>query len=207
MRRALSALAAVLAPPCCAACDAPLAARLVFCPSCGSARAASARVLRGDVRVHAAGVYAAPLSHAITRMKFEHRPDLAARLALLFDGPLVRAARDSDVVPVPLHRERLLERGFNQSALLARELARQSGARFAPELLVRVRDTAQQSRLERAERSANVASAFVATRALGARPLTLVDDVITTGSTLRACADALQRAGATSIRVVVLAAA
>lgn len=157
--------------------------------------------------MRAAGVYAPPLSHAITRMKFEHRPDLAARLALLFDGPLARAARGSDIVPVPLHRERLLERGFNQSALLARELARQSGARFAPELLVRARDTAQQSRLARAERSANVARAFVATRALSARPLTLVDDVITTGSTLSACADALQRAGATSIQVIVLAAA
>jgi ComF family protein len=205
--RALGALGALLAPPCCAACDAPLPARLVFCASCGSTHAASARVLPGDVRVHAAGVYRAPLSRAITRMKFEHRPDLAARLAVLFDGPLARIARDSDVVPVPLHPARLLERGFNQSALLARQLARRSGARFAPELLVRARDTAQQSRLTRSERSANVARAFVATRALGARPLTLVDDVITTGSTLSACAEALQRAGATSIQVVVLAAA
>jgi ComF family protein len=207
VRRSLGVLGALLAPPCCAACDAPLAPRLVFCASCGTTRAASARVLEDGVCVRAAGVYAAPLSQAITRMKFEHRPDLAARLALLFDGPLARAARDSDVVPVPLHRERLLERGFNQSALLARELVRQSGARFAPELLVRARDTAQQSRLGRVERSANVARAFVATRALGARPVTLVDDVITTGSTLSACADALQRAGATSIQVIVLAAA
>lgn len=157
--------------------------------------------------MHAAAAYVPPLSLAITRMKFEHRPDLAPRLALLFEGALASVVQGSDVVPVPLHRERLLERGFNQSALLARALARHGGGRFAPELLLRSRDTAQQSRLARAERRANVASAFVAPRPLGERPLTLVDDVVTTGSTLSACADALRRAGATSIQVVVLAAA
>lgn len=157
--------------------------------------------------VRAAGMYAPPLSLAIMRMKFEHRPDLAARLAVLFEDRIARSIANSDLVPVPLHRARLLERGFNQSALLARALARRSDARFAPELLVRTRETAQQSRLAASERRENVARAFTATRPLGARPVTLIDDVITTGSTLSACADALRSAGARSIQVVVLAAA
>lgn len=207
MHRALVALESLLAPPCCAACDAPLAPGFVFCSSCGNTGPARERVLEGEVCVRAAGEYAPPLSLAITRMKFEHRPDLAARLAGLFDASFVRAVAGSDVVPVPLHRERLRERGFNQAALIARALARQSGARFAPELLARPRETAQQSRLGRAERRANVARAFVATRPLARRRLTLVDDVITTGSTLSACADALRRAGASEIQVIVLAAA
>jgi predicted amidophosphoribosyltransferase len=74
-------------------------------------------------------------------------------------------------------------------------------------LLERRRDTAQQSRLSREERRQNVQSAFAAPRALRGRRITLVDDVVTTGATLRACAEALTHAGAGSIQVVVLAVA
>jgi ComF family protein len=207
LKRALAELGSLLAPPYCAACDAPLPLGPVFCASCGPACAGGVRVIAGDVCVHALGSYRAPLSDAITRMKFEHRPDLAARLAGLFDEPLASRVSGSELVPVPLHPARLLERGFNQSALLARALAATSGARFAPGALERRRDTAQQSRLSREERRHNVERAFVAPRPLRGRSITLVDDVVTTGATLSACADALRGAGAGSIQVVVLAAA
>jgi ComF family protein len=99
------------------------------------------------------------------------------------------------VVPVPLHPRRLRERGFNPAALLARALARELGVRHDATALRRVRDTPSQTGLGRAARRRNVRGGF---RARGAVPpcIWLVDDVVTTGSTLAEAAGALRRAGA-----------
>jgi ComF family protein len=108
------------------------------------------------------------------------------------------------VVPVPLHPRRLRERGFNPAALLARWIARDAGARFEAGLLRRVRDTPSQTGLGRRARRTNVGGAF---QAHGAAPrvIWLVDDVVTTGSTLIACARALRRAGAREIVAICVA--
>jgi ComF family protein len=111
------------------------------------------------------------------------------------------------VVPVPLHYARLVERGFNPAALLGRELSRRAGARFWPELLRRQRVTAQQSRLPARERRANVAGAFCANATPRGCNVVLVDDVVTTGSTVLACCRALYAAGVDRVTVVALAAA
>jgi len=110
------------------------------------------------------------------------------------------------IVPVPLHPRRLRERGFNPAALIARELARETGAHFAPRALVRLRDTPSQTGLDRAGRRRNVEGAFACRKGLWLPDsLWLVDDVVTTRSTLEASARALRRAGAKRIAAVCLA--
>lgn len=108
------------------------------------------------------------------------------------------------VIPIPLHRERLRARGFNPSALLARQVARKIGAGLDLDALVRTRNTPSQTALTRAERLRNVSGAFAA-RAPVARHVWLVDDVATTGATLTEAARALRSKGAQKIHALTLA--
>src|SRR5690606_11591868 len=143
----------------------------------------------------------------IRRFKFSRRADLARVLARRLPWPCPGAAAALSVVPVSLHYTRLVERGFNPSGLLARELCRRVGARFAPELLERSRATPQQSRLPARERQSNVHGAFRAHPAAAGRRVVLLDDVLTTGATARACCQALYAAGVVHVTVIALAAA
>ena len=112
-------------------------------------------------------------------------------------------------MPVPLARARLLMRRFNQAAILAREVARVSGLRYEPMVLERTRATTSQIGLSRGERQRNVAGAFAVPKrraeAVQGRRVLLIDDVVTTGSTVAACARALSRAGAAQVDVLALA--
>jgi ComF family protein len=111
------------------------------------------------------------------------------------------------VAPVPLHWSRLIARRYNQSAILARHLA--EGAAFVPDLLVRVRRTPSQGALGRKERARNVRGAFAVgprhAAALAGKRVVLVDDVLTTGATVDACARILRKAGALRVDVLTLA--
>jgi ComF family protein len=206
--RAAFALRRSLAPDYCAACDAPLDDEAaVFCADCGPCPLPPEPLPLGAI---AAGAYTPPLSTAILRLKFGQRTDLADRLAPLLPRslPMSRTvARPVVAVPVPLHLARLVERGFNPPALLARRWCRAVGVQFAPGLLTRWRDTPHQSHLSRDQRLGNVVGAFSAHPGAAGRHVILVDDVITTGATLEACRQALYAAGVVHVTVMALAAA
>jgi len=185
----------------CASCDARALPMAVFCPGCAST---VQRIRGGDVRRTVASVYGGAVARAVVRLKGDRRVDIARALGdLLWQALAPRAAALGSVVavPVPLHPSRLAERGFNQSALVARRVAERLGAPLWPSALARTRDTAPQATLRRTARLANVADAFVAREPehVCGRSILLVDDVWTTGATLEACEKALLAAGATRV--------
>jgi ComF family protein len=204
--RLVASLLDVLAPPACAACDAVGTGAEPFCPSCREHPRSPSRRELDATPLAVAGRYAEPLSTAITRFKYGGRPELSRQLAPLLLPPLAALSppRGAALVPVPLHPKRLAERGYNQAALLAQELARSSGLACHPRLLARTRDTEHQVGKSRAARLTNAAGAFELRYACPWQ-VVLVDDVITTGSTVRACAQALARGGVRLAGVVALA--
>jgi ComF family protein len=142
-------------------------------------------------------LYGFPLDRLLPRAKFHG--DLAAsrQLAMLMAPALAAADRPEAVVPLPLHRERLRRRGYDQALELARPLARELGLPLHEGLLRRQRATAPQSRLDAVQRRRNLRDAFVVERSGRPAPghVVLVDDVMTTGATLHAAAIALRRVG------------
>ncbi|MEP3654442.1 MAG: ComF family protein [Litorimonas sp.] len=129
-----------------------------------------------------------------------------------FAAQMRRAGRDvlSDadlLVPVPLHSTRLIKRRYNQAALLARALAKITPARFAPDILFRTRRTESQGGFNARARAENVRGAFSVKRLneIKDRNLVLIDDVLTTGATLEACARTLKKAGAARVDGICLA--
>ena len=113
------------------------------------------------------------------------------------------------IVPVPLHRWRLIARRYNQAALLGTALSAASGVPHDPRLLIRRRATKSQGHMTAAARAANVRGAFAVAKgqaaALKDKTVILIDDVYTTGATVEACAKTLKRAGAREVRVLALA--
>jgi ComF family protein len=147
------------------------------------------------------------LVHAL---KYQDRTDLAPAMGRWMARAGHELLDDADVlVPVPLHWRRAWGRRYNQSGALARVIERQTGVRMAPEALRRIRPTEQQIGLSRTQRASNVQGAFkVATdrqSLIAGRRVVLVDDVLTSGATVDACARALLRAKAASVDVLVFA--
>ena len=119
-------------------------------------------------------------------------------------APLVGASADAVLVPVPLHRSRLWRRGFNQSALVARELSNILGIAADPFAIRRIKRTPPLKGMSPIQRRKTVAGAFkVRDRStVSGRTVILIDDVLTTGSTAEACARVLKRAGASRVELV-----
>jgi len=158
--------------------------------------------------VVALGLYEAGLREAVHRFKFRNAIGLQRPLGMLLSEKLAtRWGNDppDGVVAVPLHRSRLRQRGYNQSLLLAQELERRLGVELIRGLLSRQVATAAQQGLPLLERQHNVKGAFSVERPLQGERLLLVDDVMTTGATVRHCAQSLLAAGAGAVEVAVLA--
>ena len=157
----------------------------------------------------AAVSYGYPWAQAIKALKFQEDPGWAATLAtLLHRAPAVQVAiaQADEVLCVPLSRQRLRERGFNQSALIAHALAPEKAN---PHALLRLHDTAAQSGLNRSQRLNNLRNAFMVepniSPQLTGKRVIVVDDVMTTGATLNAIAATLRAAGVEHITAMVIA--
>lgn len=195
-----------LAPPCCDACGHPfeidpgVSAGPVLCGRCLAEPPPWAR---------ARAVFAYDDSSKPLLLRFKHADRLEGAPA--FGRWLARAGgellTDADlIVPVPLHRWRLLARRYNQAALLALALGRESGIAVAVDALRRPRRTPPQGHFSREQRQRNVRGAFVVRPGLdlAGRRVVLVDDVLTTGATLGECARLLSRHGAARVDVLTL---
>jgi ComF family protein len=185
--------------PVCDGCGAPYEfAQQIRCTACQ----ARPRVF---ARARAACVYDEYSRDLILQLKHADRTDHAR----LFQRWLSRAGAGllntaQAIVPVPLARGRLFQRRYNQSAEVARPLARERGIAFLPDALSRVGETTQAGK-SAAGRKRNVAGAFHASSPLQGQRVLLIDDVMTTGATAEACARALLAAGASAVDVLVIA--
>ena len=226
VRRAAWATLDVILPPRCAGCQrwgdrfcvtcrSGLAALPTpVCPHCGYPQAApqlcrSCRALSRPAltAIRSAAFFEGTLQKAIHRLKYRHDAALAEALGPLLQRCWRKHRLKADIiVPVPLSRERLWQRGYNQAELLAEALAERVGVPCVPSALRRVRDTASQVNLGWAERQTNVAGAFEASAdPVRGKVVVLADDVCTTGATLNSSAEALISAGALEVWAITLA--
>lgn len=234
LKRLTTSLLDTIYPPRCLACTEATDAPNGLCPACwrdchfivDSACSKCGVPLIGDAdddeicencRRHpptwdqgaAAMLYRGAGRRMVLALKHGDRLDTVGPLAMWMarSGSDILAATDV-ISPVPLHWRRQLKRRYNQSAELVRRIALISGVHAEPQLLVRQRYTIPQEKMDRVARTQNQSGAFAVHartgRELSGKTVTLVDDVLTSGATLSACADVLKGAGASKVNVLVL---
>jgi len=164
------------------------------------------RGLRGFDAAYSFGFYEEELRELIHVFKYGRVQTLAKPLGRFLASALPREQTFDVIVPMPLYWRKRWRRGFNQAALLARELARRTHIPVS-NALRRVKDTAAQAGLTNAKRRRNVSGAFRARNktALSGQRVLLIDDVLTTGATAASCARALRAAGARQVTLLTLA--
>ena len=207
----MSALLDLILPPACAGCGR---AGALLCGTCLAAFPPASRpedrfvapdpaVVVGDALALAVAAFAydGPLRRALAALKYGGASRTApalARAAVPALGPLIAVSGPAVLVPVPVHPERRRVRGYNQAALIARELVVATGLHME-ERLERVRPTTKQHGLDRAARLANLRGAFAVNAVPSSPGVILVDDIITTTATLEACASVLRDGGAEEV--------
>jgi ComF family protein len=232
---AAGGLARLLFPPLCVGCRTIVAEPGTLCPACwprlrfleapwcavlgtpfahemgeGAVSPAAIADPPPFARARSAVAFGGVARDIVHNLKYRDRTDLAPWMAKWMARAGAELLADADVVvPVPLHRRRFFTRRFNQSAELARHLSAQRGLKFAPELVERIKRTRQQVGLERRAREDNMRGAFAVPKVMrervkGAKVL-VVDDVYTTGATVKAVSAALMRAGAGRVDVLTFA--
>ncbi len=199
-------LSDLVLPRRCAGCQAP---GEWLCVACRDGLDAEPLLLAGGLRGRASGTFAGPLREAVHAFKYGDEHALAAELGALVARTLVADLATGvlldAVVPVPLHRARLRERGYDQALLLSQHVAGSCGLPLLPALR-RIRWSRPQVRLDRSQREQNTRGSFVGIAgSLRDLRIALVDDVVTTGATLRAAAGAARACGARSVRAYVVA--
>lgn len=233
--RAANGVARLLFPPICVGCQTIVAEPGTLCPACwprlrfleapwcavlgtplahemGEGIVSPAAIADPPpfARARSAVAFGGVARDIVHGLKYRDRADLAPWMARWMARAGAELLPDVDfVVPVPLHRRRFFRRRFNQSAELARHLCAQRGLAFAPELAARVKPTRQQVGLERRAREDNMRGAFAVPKSLrprlAGRNVLVVDDVYTTGATVKALSAVLVRAGAARVDVLTFA--
>jgi ComF family protein len=160
------------------------------------------RHFRGEQHIRAAVAYDDISRSIALRLKYGRKTALARTMSRYMRPLFGELPRDTLLVPVPLHRRRLWSRGFNQSAIVARDLSRRTGLPVAVGALKRTRATPPLKGMGMRQRRRTVAGAFRSTMQLHGRTVILIDDVLTTGSTANACARVLKRAGAERVDLI-----
>lgn len=185
----------------CPRCATPLAVESAPAP-CGSCQQKPPVFDRASAALR----YDAPLDRLITGLKYHRRLTLARTLGQLLAENLQPTHGLPDIIiPVPLHRTRLRERGYNQSLEIAREVSRQLAIPVDTGIAKRIRPTPAQTSLPLKQRAGNVRHAFAVDTDLRDTHVVILDDVMTSGHTTNALAKTLRRAGAREISVWVLA--
>lgn len=207
---------ALVVPPLCVVCGTRLeASDRWVCQRCRASlemvprlRLRSVAMSGRELRIWYALEYTPTLSALIQEMKYGDKPGLGCLLAeLAWPALASQVDEDTVLVPVPLHQARRRERGYNQSEIIGRTLGRLSGTAVVVRGLKRVRNTRAQATLDRESRLRNLAGSFRAGRAgsIGRSKVMLVDDVVTTGSTLRECAQVLLDSGLEDVQACAVA--
>jgi ComF family protein len=235
-RRCGGAALDLLFPPSCLNCRKAVAEHGGLCPECWSgvafierpfcerlgtplardmgAGALSLEALASPpafARARAVARFDSPAARALAhRLKYGDRLELAEPIGRWMARAGAELLAEADLIaPIPLHRLRLVARGFNQSAALAQVVSRLSGVPLEPQALTRVKATSPQVGLTRAQRADNLSGAFAVEDrlkpAVAGRNILLIDDVLTTGATANAASRALLRAGAARVDLLVFA--
>ncbi len=222
-----------LIPPVCGICDEPVMETATLCAKCFAAltfireprctvcgrpfeydilgeRTCSKCLMKRPIyaKARSALAYDDASKKLILPFKNGDRLDLAPLLVKLMSNAAPNLLTEADVlVPIPLHRLRLLKRKYNQSAVLAMKLAKKFEKKCLPSALVRVRATPSQGHLSPAERKKNVRGAFKvrAPEKIKGKKILLIDDVLTTGATANECAKVLLKVGAKEVSLLTLA--
>jgi competence protein ComFC len=197
----------LITPPLCLKCGRPLrlkTANRQICRQC-----ATTEFYFSEAR--AVAVYDGAIREYLAELKYNYRPELGLALGELLVEWL-RANRDFQandlLLPIPIHRERMARRGYNQAELLAKPVERYLGINIASSVLEREKDTASQNVLNKTERFLNVKNAFrvVKPNQVAGKRILLIDDILTTGATVSEAARVLLKAGALRVTVLTLAA-
>ncbi|MGA7179629.1 MAG: ComF family protein [Thiobacillaceae bacterium] len=155
---------------------------------------------------HAPLTYDFPVNTLIQALRYGHRLDVSSALAEIWLGHSVPTVLPDVLVPMPLHPARLKQRGFNQALELGKGLARQISAPLIPDACQRIRDTPPQAALPLKERHKNLRGAFLAdAEKVAGKRIAIVDDVMTSGSSLNELATTLKQAGAVRVECWVMA--
>ncbi len=213
----------LLFPPRCLLCGKLLGRETEYCPSCRKmAQEATGVVIKrfGDESVANASYIDSAMAvfdyedvkESIHRFKFRGSYGMGQGLGNLMAEVAARSFayllhRPTLLLPVPIHKSRMRQRGYNQAALLARALRQTTQIPLEEDLLVRLKQTRAQMELEKEERLSNVKDAFTVKELPPGAIVLLVDDIYTTGATANQCAKVCKRAGAAEVHVYTLAAA
>ncbi len=206
---------ALLFPTRCICCGCYISSEEFIClgcldelEDCKSSRSKAVSYYGKSFIIHSAFSYKSAAGASIKLLKFAYNPENAKPMGDILAGKARRLkTKDYDVVTaVPMMSNKKLSRGYNQSELIAKQMAKQLGIKFDAGCIKKMRETKEQHTLSGLERKTNIRGAFAASEQVKGKHIIIVDDVATTGSTICECAETVLRAGARKVTLMTFAA-